>query len=220
MNDFASDSRRAIDAPDIVASPQTSAESQLVRHDDMAARSCRVACNADVATRSLFAHAPSINQHVAHDRVATNMTTDHERRVLVVDDNVVNIEIMHELLDGEFSVRTAMTGHGAMDVAAAFAPHVVLLDVMLPDTDGYTVCRKMRSDPRFAQVCIIMVSAKAMQSERDAGLKAGADHYVTKPFEEQDVLQLVTDAFTTPIPLESSITATSASQNTISFGDH
>ena len=123
---------------------------------------------------------------------------DHERKVLVVDDNEINCEILHELLDGLFAVRTAVTGQESLDVAEAYQPRVILLDVTLPDMDGYAVCRTLRSDARFAEVRIVMISARAMSHEREAGLDAGADYYITKPFDELDVLRLVSEAFETP----------------------
>ena len=110
------------------------------------------------------------------------------KRVLVVDDNPVNREIIEEMLDGEYEIHMADNGPDALRLATRFRPCVVLLDVMLPGLDGYDICRKLRATPGLADMRIVMVSAKAMPSERARGFDAGADAYVTKPFDDGDLL--------------------------------
>jgi CheY-like chemotaxis protein len=112
-------------------------------------------------------------------------------RVLVVDDNPSNLEICHELLDGEFQVMTAPDGLEAIRIASHNGPQVVLLDVMLPGIDGYETCRRLRRLPGIKESLIVMISAKAMPTERAEGLDAGADAYITKPFDHSELLSVV-----------------------------
>ncbi|MGC3966611.1 MAG: response regulator [Pirellulales bacterium] len=113
------------------------------------------------------------------------------RNVLVVDDNPGNREIIHEILDGHFTVIDASNGTEALAIAARCRPPIVLLDVMLPDIDGYEVCRRLRRSAGTDTACIIMVSAKAMPSEQQAGFEAGADSYLTKPFDDDELWEAI-----------------------------
>jgi CheY-like chemotaxis protein len=112
------------------------------------------------------------------------------KKVLVVDDNANNVEVIHEILDGDYEVIDAANGWEALEMAEELAPDFVLLDVMLPLMDGYEVCRKMRQ-AGAKRSKIIMVSARAMPSERRFGLEAGADDYLTKPFDDGQLLTLL-----------------------------
>jgi two-component system, sensor histidine kinase and response regulator len=111
-------------------------------------------------------------------------------RILVVDDHPRNIAILQEIL-GHYRVATAASGEEALRIAPKFAPDLVLLDIMMPDMDGYETCRRFRANPQIAETKIIMVSAKAMVSERLAGYEAGADDYVIKPFDEDELVAKV-----------------------------
>jgi DNA-binding response OmpR family regulator len=113
------------------------------------------------------------------------------KRILVVDDNPTNLEIFQEMLDGEYLVLTAKDGAESLQIAERFSPRVVLLDVMLPGIDGYETCRRMRRIAAMSDARIIMVSAKAMPSERVAGMSAGADAYITKPFDDAELMAAI-----------------------------
>jgi DNA-binding response OmpR family regulator len=112
-----------------------------------------------------------------------------KKKVLAVDDNEINLEIIEEVLDDEYNFKTATTGKEALKIAADFRPDIVLLDIMLPDMDGYAVCQKIRSNPALNNTRIIMVSAKAMTSERIEGYQAGANVYISKPFNENELMK-------------------------------
>ena len=109
-------------------------------------------------------------------------------KILVVDDNAVNLAIIEELLDDAYLVEMAENGHEALEIASQFHPDLILLDIMMPGIDGYETCRRFRADPVLCKAKIIMVSAKAMLADRLEGYKAGADDYLTKPFEEAEFL--------------------------------
>ncbi len=100
--------------------------------------------------------------------------------VLVVDDDIRMLRMMKRMLElEEFEVVTANCGEAALKVFDKDNPNLVLLDIMMPDMDGYEVCRQIRE---FSQVPIIMVTAKGEDKEKVEGLNTGADDYVTKPF--------------------------------------
>ena len=112
-------------------------------------------------------------------------------RVLVVDDCALNREVIHEILAEDYELIEAATAQQALESAEKHRPQVVLLDVMLPDGDGLTLCRALRSRPATAAARIIMVSAKALPQEEAAGLEAGADAYLTKPFDENELRAMI-----------------------------
>jgi CheY-like chemotaxis protein len=116
------------------------------------------------------------------------------KRILVVDDNAVNLEIIEEILEGEHEVFMAMNGPDAIKLAERHRPHIVLLDIMLLGIDGYEICRKLRAMPGMTGMRIVMVSAKAMPSERARGFDAGADAYVTKPFDDDELVAAIRPA--------------------------
>jgi two-component system sensor histidine kinase/response regulator len=112
-------------------------------------------------------------------------------RILIVDDNPRNILILQHLL-ADFTLCCATTGEEALERAVQFEPHLVLLDIMLPGIDGYETCRRLRGDAQLTCTPkIIMVSARAMVNERLKGYEAGADDYVTKPFDQDELLAKV-----------------------------
>ena len=110
-------------------------------------------------------------------------------KVLAVDDDAIDLAIVQRILsEDDYDLRTASSGAQALDIGADFQPDIVLLDVMMPGMDGYEVCRRMRADSKLRYAKIIMVSSLAMVSERLEGYEAGADDYITKPFNEAELL--------------------------------
>ncbi len=110
---------------------------------------------------------------------------------MIVDDDSINIIILQEILQNEFSTITAKNGEEAIRYAHKFRPDIILLDIMMPGIDGYEVCRRLKSNPELYYTKIILVSAKTMLSERLTGYKAGADDYISKPFEPEELLAKV-----------------------------
>jgi len=99
---------------------------------------------------------------------------------MVVDDDTRMLRMIQRVLElEEYRVVTASNGEAALDLIVLTAPDLVLLDIMMPGMDGYTVCRRIRE---FSQIPIIMVTAKESDEEIVEGLDAGADDYVVKPF--------------------------------------
>jgi len=105
--------------------------------------------------------------------------------LLVVDDDVRILRMMQRMLELEgYRVLTASSGEAALDIFDEETPDLVLLDIMMPNMDGYTVCRRIRE---FSQTPIIMVTGKDNDEEKVQGLDAGADDYVTKPFSAKEL---------------------------------
>ena len=103
-------------------------------------------------------------------------------RVLVVDDIAANVKLLDARLSAEyFEVRTAMSGAEALAICERAECDIVLLDVMMPDMDGFDVCRQLKSNPVTHHIPVVMVTALDQPSDRVRGLEAGADDFLTKP---------------------------------------
>lgn len=112
----------------------------------------------------------------------------HLRRILAVDDNARNLAILEKALADEFELVTVNSGNAALEVAPRFRPDLVLLDVMMSGLDGYETCRRLRTHRSLAGCKVIMLSARATATDRLEGYAAGADDYVTKPFDSDELL--------------------------------
>ncbi len=108
--------------------------------------------------------------------------------VLIVDDTLAGRETLRALLGpANYRLEFAMNGPEALATAADLAPDLILLDVMMPGMDGFEVCRRLRADHRLAEVPIIMVTALDDRDSRLQGLDAGADDFVSKPFDRAEL---------------------------------
>jgi two-component system cell cycle response regulator len=106
-------------------------------------------------------------------------------RVLVVDDVAANVKLLEARLSAEyFDVITAMSGEQALAICARAECDLVLLDVMMPDLDGFEVCRRLKTNPATHHIPVIMVTALDQPADRVRGLEAGADDFLTKPIPE------------------------------------
>lgn len=112
-------------------------------------------------------------------------------KVFIVDENETNIEILREYLEEHYVLEEAHSGEEALQKAPHFQPALILLDITMPGIEGYEVCRQMRATPALRHVKIIIISARTMLSERLEGYAAGADDYITKPFDEEELLAKV-----------------------------
>ncbi len=111
------------------------------------------------------------------------------QRVLIVEDEPDLLELVRFNLDqAGFKVETCESGEDALASLRRAPPDLLILDLMLPDVSGEDVCRSVRADPRFAQLPIIMLTAKAEEVDRVVGFELGADDYVTKPFSPRELV--------------------------------
>jgi signal transduction histidine kinase len=106
---------------------------------------------------------------------------------LIVDDHPGNVEILEDILGDDYPLATASSGEEALLQAQSFRPALILLDIMMPGIDGYDTCRQLRTMPALQHTKIVMVSAKAMASERIKGYAVGADDYIIKPFDLEEL---------------------------------
>jgi CheY-like chemotaxis protein len=114
--------------------------------------------------------------------------------ILVCDDEANIRNIMDFSLESEgFAVLEAADGDEALRLAATAAPDLVLLDVMMPGNDGLTVCRMLKENPATQHIPVLLLSARASKDDREAGLAAGANDYITKPFSPQRLVDKVNE---------------------------
>ena len=112
--------------------------------------------------------------------------------VLIVDDEqhirLLIEQTLEDLEDDGVDLLTATNGEEALDVVANQHPDLVFLDVQMPRRNGYEVCRAIKDDPATAGTTVIMLTAKGQAVDHEAGTAAGADAYLTKPFDPDDLL--------------------------------
>lgn len=114
------------------------------------------------------------------------------KRVLVVDDEPNIVMSLRFLMEREgFEVEVAATGEAAVAALGRVAADLVLLDVMIPELDGFEVCQRIRANPAWRATKVVMLTAKGREVERDKGLALGADAYVTKPFSTRELVARV-----------------------------
>lgn len=110
--------------------------------------------------------------------------------MLVVDDEPMTRDLLRLMLEhANFAVVEAKDGVEALELVKQSLPDLVILDVMMPGIDGLTVCKKMRSDEATADLPIIMLSARTQPEAIEAGLRAGATMYLTKPVSRKELIQ-------------------------------
>ena len=115
-----------------------------------------------------------------------------QTRILVVEDDPDIADLVGRYLEkAEYVVDRAANGREALDAVAGHVPDLVILDLMLPHIAGLEVCRRIRSDSRTAAVPIIMLTARAEESDRIIGLELGADDYLAKPFSPRELVARV-----------------------------
>lgn len=108
--------------------------------------------------------------------------------ILIVDDQAAGREALEALLfTPEYNLEFAADGPEALRQAAELRPDLILLDVMMPGMDGFEVCRRLRADPNLAEVPIVMVTALDDQESRLSGIEAGADDFISKPFDRSEL---------------------------------
>ena len=118
-------------------------------------------------------------------------TVSSRPKIVVIDDMPVNIRILHAVLARDFDVRCATSGPEGLEVVAKEQPDLVLLDVMMPEMDGYEVCRRLKADAVTAKIPVIFVTALDEVEEEARGLELGAVDYLTKPVTPAIVLARV-----------------------------
>ena len=113
-------------------------------------------------------------------------------KVLVVDDNRTYLEMITNVLEGSgLEVTTAQDGQEALERIHGHKPDLVVLDIVMPRMNGYEVCRELRTNPQTQDLLIVMCSTKDQEFDIHWASKQGADAYVTKPFQPQELVATI-----------------------------
>ena len=116
--------------------------------------------------------------------------------VLVVDDQLSHREMISNLLKGSgFKVMMASDGNEALEQIEAHPPDLVILDIVMPKVNGYEVCRQVKSNPITKQIPVIVCSIMSEEFDRFWGMRQGADAYIGKPFQPQELQDMVQKMF-------------------------
>jgi DNA-binding response OmpR family regulator len=115
-----------------------------------------------------------------------------KKKILVVDDEADLVETVRFPLEMEgFNVLVCYNGEDALNQARKENPDLILLDLMLPKLDGYKVCRLLKFDERYKHIPILMLTAKTQEKDKILGMETGADEYITKPFDIDELMKKV-----------------------------
>jgi DNA-binding response OmpR family regulator len=111
------------------------------------------------------------------------------KKILVVDDEVDLVKTIQFALEAEgYKVLVSYNGEDALNQSRKETPDLILLDLMLPKLDGYKVCRLLKFDEQYKHIPILMLTAKTQQKDRSLGMETGANEYITKPFDMDELM--------------------------------
>ena len=114
--------------------------------------------------------------------------TDKKKILLVEDEQDLVDSLTLRLTSNDYEVLTALNGADGLNKARALSPALIIMDVRLPKMDGFTVCRMLKYDEKYAAIPIIMLTARVQPQDKLQGKEAGADLYLTKPFKSEELL--------------------------------
>ena len=114
------------------------------------------------------------------------------KRILIIDDEENIRELLYvNLVSEEKEVETAVTGEEGLEKMAAFRPEIIIVDGRLPGIDGWEVCRRIRKSPAGINIKVIFLTASAQKTQRESALAAGADYFVSKPFDPAEISDII-----------------------------
>ena len=119
------------------------------------------------------------------------MSERKKNRILVVDDESVNIMILRDILCLDYNVSAAMDGSDALEIAEELLPDLILLDIVMPDMDGYTVISKLKDNAKTKDIPVIFLTAMTTPEDETKGFNFGATDYIFKPFSADLLLRRV-----------------------------
>ena len=116
------------------------------------------------------------------------------KKIFIVEDELDFLSTLRERLESEgYVVATAVDGERALGKIPEEKPDLILLDIMLPEMNGYQVCRELKCNPETETIPVVVVTAKSQESDKFWAKETGADDYLTKPFEMEELLQKIQD---------------------------
>jgi len=119
------------------------------------------------------------------------MTDSEQPYLLIAEDDELNQCIYTEQLSNDYEVKIVQNGKECLAALEERTPDVLILDIHMPELHGYEVCQIIRQNPKYKSLAIIFVSAFASEEEQQTGLKIGANDFLTKPYQEQDLLSII-----------------------------
>ncbi|MEK6700193.1 MAG: response regulator [Nitrospirota bacterium] len=115
-----------------------------------------------------------------------------QKKILIADDNENIREALTYLLEDEgYKLALARDGADALKKVREFLPDILFLDIMMPEMNGYEVCRAIKNDPKLRNTYVIMLTAKGQVAEQERGKEVGADEYIVKPFSPMEILSKI-----------------------------
>jgi DNA-binding response OmpR family regulator len=115
-----------------------------------------------------------------------------QRKILIADDNENIREALTYLLEDEgYKLALARDGADTLKKVREFLPDILFLDIMMPEMNGYEVCRAIKNDPKLKDTYVIMLTAKGQVAEQERGKEVGADEYIVKPFSPMEILSKI-----------------------------
>jgi CheY-like chemotaxis protein len=139
-----------------------------------------------------------------------------DKNVLAVDDTPENLKLLGHILSDTYSLNFATNGAKALELVNIKKPDLILLDIMMPEMDGFEVCKILKSNPKTSGIPIIFLTAKSDRESVVRGLSLGAVDYLIKPFEKDDVLIRIQKIF----QLNDALPDSKASQTVVKSSDH
>lgn len=117
---------------------------------------------------------------------------DRTDRILIADDNPTNVELLEAYLaDIDCELAVAVDGRDTLDKVAAFRPHLILLDIMMPKLSGFEVCKQLKEDPATRSIMILMVTALNELGDIERAVQAGTDDFLSKPVNKLELVKRV-----------------------------
>jgi len=115
-----------------------------------------------------------------------------KKKILIADDNENIRDALTYLLEDEgYALSMAKDGSDALKKVREFHPDILFLDIMMPEMNGYEVCRVIKNDPKLKNIYVIMLTAKGQVAEQERGKEVGADEYIVKPFSPMEILSKI-----------------------------
>lgn len=111
--------------------------------------------------------------------------------VLVADDEEANRALLEAILEDEFSVTSVDSGENCLHSSLMIAPDIILLDISMPEMDGFETCRRLKEDQVTKNIPVVFISALSAAEDKDEGFQAGAEEYITKPIQPDEVVDIV-----------------------------
>jgi CheY-like chemotaxis protein len=109
------------------------------------------------------------------------------KTVLIVDDTKTNIDVLVQALKTDYRIGVSLNGRDAIQFAKKYHPDLILLDIIMPEMDGFEVCRKLKSDPETGNIPVIFISALDQTGQKEKCFKCGGVDYIIKPFVSHEI---------------------------------